>query len=295
MTSSTVEYLRALPTIRERCESVFQLGLAGELTYVRLCMDQLPVVVEYCLQIIDRDYASNLSSIPPHGRWRHFDAKGVGRIDQLLAQWRSDQVDVVEQTRRLVELFVVSVLLDAGAGSTWSYQPTDEPGASYARSEGLAVASYYMFTSGLFSADPAQPCRVDAEILSRLSVAQIQEGFQANRPGNEMTGLEGRAQLLSRLGKCISQDRHAYFSGAHGPPRLGHLVDTIREGSEQNRVSLEVVWKCLLHGFSNIWPDRMMIHGESLGDVWPCPALLASLPEPKTEEQGYVPFHKLTQ
>lgn len=290
-----LEYLRSLPSIRERCQSVFQLGLADKLSYVRLDLGRLPTVVDYCLRIIDRDYAHDLASIPTHGRWRHLDAKGVGRIEQLLEQWRQDQVDKVEQTRRLVELFVVSVVLDAGAGSTWSYHPAEEPGESYTRSEGLAVASYYMFTNGLFSADPGQPCQVDAHVLSQLSVAHIERGFQADQPGNDMTGLEGRAQLLSRLGTCILQDQHAYFAGTHGPPRLGHLVDAILSHRQQDHVDFQVVWEYLLHGFASIWPDRIMIEGESLGDVWPCPALWASLPEPKSVEQSYIPFHKLTQ
>lgn len=43
----------------------------------------------------------------------------------------------------------MSVLLDAGAGDEWSYV---EPGTgnSYERSEGIAVASLYMFKWGVF-------------------------------------------------------------------------------------------------------------------------------------------------
>jgi hypothetical protein len=59
-------------------------------------------------------------------------------------------VDDVEITRRLIDLFFVSVLLDAGAGDTWSFR---EPGSdkSYGRSEGIAVASLYMFNDGAFT------------------------------------------------------------------------------------------------------------------------------------------------
>ena len=41
-------------------------------------------------------------------------------------------------------MFLVSVLLDAGAGMSWSYKST-ENGRIYRRSEGLAVASLEMF------------------------------------------------------------------------------------------------------------------------------------------------------
>jgi hypothetical protein len=51
----------------------------------------------------------------------------------------------------LIDLFFVSVLLDAGAGDHWRYV---EPGTEteYERSEGIAVASLYMFKSLGFAA-----------------------------------------------------------------------------------------------------------------------------------------------
>lgn len=49
-----------------------------------------------------------------------------------------------------MDLVVVSVLVDAGAGTAWKFteQSTSQ---SYGRSEGLALASLEMFRSGLFS------------------------------------------------------------------------------------------------------------------------------------------------
>jgi len=70
--------------------------------------------------------------------------------------------DIKEQARRLFDLVVVSVLLDAGAGNAWEYT---EPvtGLTFSRSEGLGVASTHMFASGLFSSDPDQPYQVDGK------------------------------------------------------------------------------------------------------------------------------------
>ena len=100
-----------------------------------------------------RDYAPDYASIPPHGRWQHFDVGGRPRIDQLMASWPST-VDNQERTRRLLDLFLVSVLLDAGAGTKWQYK-SKESGRIYRRSEGLAVASLEMFKAG--EAHPASP------------------------------------------------------------------------------------------------------------------------------------------
>lgn len=44
----------------------------------------------------------------------------------------------------MIDLYLVSVLLDAGAGTEWSYK-SRENGRVYRRSEGIAVASLELF------------------------------------------------------------------------------------------------------------------------------------------------------
>ena len=80
----------------------------------------------------------------------------------MMQSWPSDPA---EQTRRLIDLFMVSVLLDAGAGTKWQYKSKDN-GKIYRRSEGLAVASLDMFKEGLFSSNPEQKEQVDGESMS---------------------------------------------------------------------------------------------------------------------------------
>ena len=65
-----------------------------------------------------------------------------------------------------------------GAGPDWSYR---EPGTgeTYARSEGLGVASFHMFANGLFSRDAkGDPLRVDAERLIALTPMDVALGFR---------------------------------------------------------------------------------------------------------------------
>jgi len=85
----------------------------------------------------------------------------------MMQSWPSDPA---EQTRRLIDLFMVSVLLDAGAGTKWQYKSKDN-GKIYRRSEGLAVASLDMFKEGLFSSNPEQKEQVDGESILRPSTA----------------------------------------------------------------------------------------------------------------------------
>lgn len=155
-----IAYLRSLPSIRERCHRVFDLALKDELDYWMVDMSKQDDIVSFVCSLIERDYGSDYDSIPPHGRWRHF----VGqRVEPLLEQWHRDGVDPLEVARRMVDLMVASVLVDAGAGAEWTYTPKEGGAQPIGRSEGLAVASLEMFEKGMFSGLSDQPCRVDGE------------------------------------------------------------------------------------------------------------------------------------
>lgn len=123
------------------------------------------------------------------------------------------KVDAKERTRRLLDLFVVSVLLDAGAGNIWRYKST-ENGQHYRRSEGLAVASLEMFKAGLFSGVDSQPFRVDKEGLQDLSLETMESALQVSS-SNPIEGLEGRTNLLLRLSQALADPK---FFGADGRP-----------------------------------------------------------------------------
>ena len=147
---------------------------------------------------------------------------GRPRIDQLLATWPLS-VDKQERTRRLIDLFVVSVLLDAGAGTRWSYK-SKETGRIYKRSEGLAVASLEMFKLGVFSSNKDQPYQVDGAGLKNITAELLAKGLQVSE-SNPLAGLDGRAGLLSRLGDALGNE--LYFGKDSRPGRmLGTLMST---------------------------------------------------------------------
>ena len=72
--------------------------------------------------------------IPYHSRWRHFEAGGVDRLAELnrLLEGATPR----ERVKAHIDLVVVSVLLDAGAGPDWSYTESAS-GQRFTRSEGL--------------------------------------------------------------------------------------------------------------------------------------------------------------
>lgn len=73
----------------------------------------------------------------------------------MINSWKTTGTDDLELTRRLIDLFFVSVLLDAGAGDHWRFVEPDTD-RKYERSEGIAVASLYMFNSFSFTDSSSQ-------------------------------------------------------------------------------------------------------------------------------------------
>ncbi|KAK9480032.1 hypothetical protein V1514DRAFT_326239 [Lipomyces japonicus] len=280
------QYLRTLPAVRAQSVKVLAKAERGEASNFVFHPDAIPAVVSYVAQIISRDYEPNYSAIPSHGRWQHFDVGGISRVDQLVAEF-GDQVDRVEVARRLVDLFVVSVLLDAGAGNQWTYT---EPGTGnvYSRSEGLAVASLYLFKSGALSSAPENKYQVDAKALSNITIDTITTALQ-HGPINELSGAEGRAELLQRLGVALASSKQ--FFGPDGRP--GNLVDYLKtQADSSNKVNVTVLWNVLMDGLGPIWPKgRTVLDGVSLGDAWN----ISTLSNEPIEADRIVPFHKLSQ
>ncbi|WPH03770.1 Hypothetical protein R9X50_00665300 [Acrodontium crateriforme] len=285
-----VGYLRSIYAVRERTQLVMEKALKNQLHHFTVDMTKFADTAHYVVAIIKRDFEPNYSSIPPHGRWQHFDVGGRPRVDQLMATWLSS-VDAHERTRRLIDLFLVSVLLDAGAGTKWQYK-SKESGKFFRRSEGLAVASLEMFKMGMFSSDPDQPCQVDSVGLGRLTTERMAKGLQVTED-NPIDGLEGRTNLLIRLGDALLNKQ---IFGAEARP--GNMLDYLlshpsTRASSVPIVPLPTLWDTLMDGLSCIWPaTRTQIDGVSLGDAWPCSSMPSNPNEPW---ENIVPFHKLTQ
>ncbi|KAI0672608.1 hypothetical protein C8Q78DRAFT_1078120 [Trametes maxima] len=291
----TAAYLRTLPAIRERCGRVHTLAQNGALQYFDYHPDKEHEAAAFCVDIIKRDFGEDFAAIPPHGRWRHLDA-GRPRVQPLIERWKAspNPPDDKEVTRRLVDLFLVSVLLDAGAGSAWSYTENNS-GEKFSRSEGLGVASFSMFEQGFFSGDSSNPHQVDAEGLARITAPKVASAMQVSDT-NPMVGLEGRTSLLANLSKALKANT-TYFGDSARPGNLVDFLeaDAISDANGARRVHIFALWTALIDGLAPIWPaTRTSLGGVSLGDVWPCDALKAHAAASAPEGDELVPFHKLT-
>ncbi|HEV2189327.1 MAG TPA: URC4/urg3 family protein [Stellaceae bacterium] len=265
------EYLLSAAAVRERCALLLATAERGATAHFRVVPERLPEIARLVASITWRRY-SNLV-VPPHSRWRHFAAGGIERADLVAPGAAPD-----ERARARIDLAIVSVLLDAGAGPRWRYHER-ENGQVLTRSEGLAVASLRAMQQGLFSADPAQPWRADAARLAATTPEALGAALQ-HGPGNELAGLEGRAGLLRSLG-AVATGVPTLF-GREG--RLGRLYDywlPRRAG-----LPAPAVLHDLLRAFGAIWPGRLSLGGMPLGDCWPHSAIPGD---------GLVPLHKLSQ
>jgi hypothetical protein len=280
--AAAVALLRRPETVRARCHALLALAEEDRLPHFALRAERLDAAADCVVDTIRARHPDG--AIPYHARWRHFAAGGRDRWGALSAGLRG--LEPAEVARLRVELCVVSVLLDAGAGAAWSYT---EPGtgAVLRRSEGLAVASLDAFRAGLFSGDPARhPLRADAGGLARLDAAALGRAFQAGGR-NPLEGLEGRAALMRNLGAALGGRPDLFGTD---PPRIGGLYDRLLGRAAAEGLPARAILAAVLDGFGPIWPGRLSLGGVGLGDVWRHPLAAPGEPAP-----GLVPFHKLSQ
>jgi hypothetical protein len=268
--------------VRSRAHRMLALALDDKLPNFRIYPEKMDGVVDLVLQTTRDSYPT--LDVPFHSRWRHFVTNGDNRWAAAASGRRWP--DPAARARAEFDLAMVSVFLDAGAGPTWRYRDP-QTGLAIGRSEGLGLASLGMFTGGLFSADPRDPLRVDADVLSHLSVADAARGLQVS-DANPLIGLEGRVELLRRLGKLVASKGDVF--GRHDTPRPGGLFDQLAARADNGRLAAPLILSELLQQLGPMWPSRLTLGGIALGDCWKHPSLIMD-----DATNGLVPLHKLSQ
>jgi len=268
--------------VRERAQEMLAAGLGGALPNFAVTLERLAPTADFVTGIIREKYPS--LKVPLHARWRHFVFGGRDLWAPIAARARWS--DASARARAAFDLAIVSVLLDAGAGADWHYQDA-RTGTTIGRSEGLALASLRMFEGGLFSADARDPLRADAERLAALTRDDLAGGFQVG-PRNPLAGLDGRAALLARLGRCMLE-RPEVFAIADSA-RAGGLFDHLALRADGRAMAAPDILRALLLHLAPIWPARLTLGGVSLGDCWRHGAIKRG-----DATDGFVPLHKLSQ
>ena len=275
---SPISELRSTACIRERCGRVLDAGLHDRLAHFTVDLSQMREAVEVTKRLTLERYPD--LRVPAHSRFAHFDAGGQSRMAEVHRMLEA--LSPQDRARALIDLVMVSVLIDAGAGTAWRYvEPSS--GIRLASSEGLAVASLHWVKSGALSLG-REPFQVDAECLLALDEVKVRQAFQVSE-GNPLVGVDGRTRLLRKLGEVVEQ-RPDLFG-----PRLrpGGFLDPLLSGPDK-KLRAKAILCAILEGLSPIWPLRRSIGGIPLGDVWPHWAAGGVGPS-----KGLVPFHKLSQ
>jgi hypothetical protein len=273
--------LLSAAAVRERAHRILEAGLADRLEHFRVYLRHLEDAADLTVAITRTAYPS--LEIPFHSRWRHFDIDGDDRWAPLAAaaHWSG----AAARARAEFDLAIVSVLLDAGAGPDWRYRDSGNA-REVGRSEGLALASLAMFGDGLFS-HSADKLRVDAAKLKELDAAALIRGFQAG-PGNPLLGIEGRTDLLRRLGRAIAAAPTVF--ARHDGPRPGGLFDHLAALANDGRLPAATILTEVLKHLGAIWPARITLGGIPLGDCWRHPSIRVG-----DATDGLMPLHKLSQ
>jgi Protein of unknown function (DUF1688) len=265
--------------VRTRAHKLLACGLADELTHFCVDLSRLDATADLVLEVTRKAYPS--LDVPFHSRWRHFTRHREDRWAAL--DKKTPWHDKAARARAAFDLAMVSVFLDAGAGSRWQYR--DAGGETIGRSEGLAIASLDMFAAGAFSSMPEEPLRADG--LQHLSTAALARGFQVTQT-NPLVGVEGRADLLRRLGATVAANPRIF--GTKDVPRPGGLFDHLVGLAKGGRIEAATILAELLQHLGPIWPSRLTLAGIPLGDCWRHPAMKTA---DATNE--LVPLHKLSQ
>ncbi|MBP9681330.1 MAG: URC4/urg3 family protein [Bacteriovorax sp.] len=269
-TEKDLDFLLSPQAIRQSAESLFDLTKEGK-THFTYHPEKFNEVVDYVIEVIKDNYPT--LDIPFHSRWGHFRVGGINRVSLLDLELEGK--DALEKARTKLDLVITSVLLDAGAGAEWSYKEASSE-KSFNRSEGLGVASFYLFMEKSLSHQGI--LNATAEGLQKLTKEKLIDVFQVSST-NPLVGVDGRLNLLKSLGKTIAEKKELFPGG-----RPGNLVDYLNNRYGKSFTGPQLL-RAVLDGLGEIWPGRVRVAGVNLGDVWPYEKVPG----------GLAAFHKLSQ
>ncbi len=285
VSQAELDYLLSPLAIRDRAQTIYQRAIDGA-GFFQIHEEKFEPLVSYVMETIGKNYPNG--NIPFHSRWGHFRAGGRDRVVEFKKE--ISHLDHLERARTEIDLVVTSVLLDAGAGAAWAYKESGT-GLTSNRSEGLGVASFHMFRSGIMS-ESKKALRAEATGLRSLRAVDLERHFQVS-DSNPLVGVDGRLGLLNSLASAV--ENKTMFKS----PRPGALIDFLKDRYGMN-IPATAILRAVLDGFGPIWPGRLVAVGSfgkvNLGDVWRHSGLETDLSKATSNNvKCLVPIHKLSQ
>ena len=118
--------------------------------------------------------------------------------------WSRPGADRSETARARIDLAIVSVLLDAGAGPHWRYRESGNRARPCRAPRGWRSPACGRCRRACFRPTRQIHWRADAAALLQDQPRIARRAHFSTRPGNELAGLDGRAALLRRLGEVVA-------------------------------------------------------------------------------------------
>lgn len=223
----------SLEEVRKKSKVLYEHVASSKSMNWELNLENMENVKEHILKLIERDYNNTLALIPPHSRLRHHPF-----INEFITTLRDKYKNDECVKRGVLDMLVISCLLDASAGDKWSYKNSE--GRRIGRSEGIAQAVQDMYLAGLFND------------LQGITLENLEKGFQVT-DSNPMNGLENRLLILHKLFHEL--ENNPLFSSTKRPSAF---ID------QKQNVDL---WEdVVMNGFAKVYPkkDEWMHHGLNL-------------------------------
>jgi hypothetical protein len=261
-----------LPKIRERASMVYDYVNSHQASYFWLDERKLPTLAKEVIAYMDKQYPNG--EVPYHSRFRHIEMDNINRLAVLrdaLSLGDKEWVNCV------FEWLILSVFLDAGAGSTWRFYDTIV-GKYYQRSEGLALASLALM--GYFYHPNHDKVGVSTALIERLSEKEFEDIYQVTED-NPLVGTTGRYALLQSIGALLTHHRLS---------RLADFLNKLTRRMPNKVCFVDSLFNQLVKFFSPIWAITYPELPHLVGDIGVYPFIKS------TEKMSdWVPFHKLTQ
>jgi len=200
--------------------------------------------------------------VPPASVWRSFEAGDADRW-AILADARgfTSQEDFLAVA---ADLALLAGAVSVNPPGDWLYEDA-LTGQGYGGPAGVHLALLAMVRSGVFSADPADPLRVDAHALIRLDNAEVVAGLGLS-PGHQAEWGEALTGYLRRFGETIGM-RPDVFE-ADGAVRPGHLAAGFARDGGEGAVCLPELFAKIAEDFAPLWAGGAGLREMILGDVW---------------------------
>lgn len=280
-----VQALRRTTEIRARCTQLLLRAREGGSAWFTVHGQALDAAADTVAEVTRRRYRRG--HIPAHGWWRRLEAGGIDRRGWLAP--RLAGLVAGERAHAQIDLAALGVFLGGHAGPSWRYSEALS-GRTFTGCEGLAVAAFHAFASGLFSSRADRPLQVDAEGLRALQTDHLALALQST-PRHPLHALEARTVLLRRLGEVLQENPEVF--GAPGRPGvLFDLYSTPYGFAVPGTADVRAhdILSQLLQCLCGLWPPEHAIAGIPLGDCWRHAAVRAEGPA-----DGWVPFHQHLQ